>query len=536
MVLFENLLSRADTGILEELIGKTAVQLVAALSPESASPIGLKKMLLLLKPATELLCNPSSRYLLLQLLRPAEASQMLDHLGEDAALNPYLKLESLQFRKGSSQLDLLHSFFSIQIAALPIEMPPRPIDVDSSYSLFHHQRIALSNTIRMLSKPPRRALLHMPTGSGKTRTAMSLACEHLRASEPGLVLWLAASEELCDQASEEFRNAWKCLGNRSASISEWWGDADLQADIIQDGIIIGGLSKIYSHCVSNLPWQAKLGDRITLLIFDEAHQAVAPTYRHIVEALCARNSSMQLLGLSATPGRTWNDIGQDQELADFFARKKVRLEVKGYSNPIEYLVREGYLAKPVFRSIPYAKGDLSKEEKDQISRSLDIPPKTLEKIANDHARNLLVASTVIELSRQHKRIIVFAATVGHSELLSVALQSVGIQAVSISGSTNANIRLDRISWYKAASNETRVIVNFGVLTSGFDAPRTSAAIIARPTLSLVLYSQMIGRALRGIKAGGNAEAHIATVVDSQLPGFGDIAEAFNNWEDVWMQT
>ena len=78
-----------------------------------------------------------------------------------------------------------------------------------------------------------------------------------------------------------------------------------------------------------------------------------------------------------------------------------------------------------------------------------------------------------------------------------------------------------------------VLCNYGVLTTGFDAPGISAALIARPTRSLVLYSQMIGRAIRGPRSGGNREAEIISVVDPRLPGFGDIAEAFENWEDIW---
>jgi superfamily II DNA or RNA helicase len=72
-----------------------------------------------------------------------------------------------------------------------------------------------------------------------------------------------------------------------------------------------------------------------------------------------------------------------------------------------------------------------------------------------------------------------------------------------------------------------------VLTTGFDAPRTSAAVIARPTKSLVLYSQMVGRAIRGVRAGGNETAVIVTVVDQGLPGFNSVADAFTNWEDIW---
>ena len=76
-------------------------------------------------------------------------------------------------------------------------------------------------------------------------------------------------------------------------------------------------------------------------------------------------------------------------------------------------------------------------------------------------------------------------------------------------------------------------MNFGVLTTGFDAPAASAALIARPTKSLVLYSQMVGRVIRGPKAGGTDRCEVVTVVDTTLPGFGDVAEAFTNWEDVW---
>jgi len=64
-------------------------------------------------------------------------------------------------------------------------------------------------------------------------------------------------------------------------------------------------------------------------------------------------------------------------------------------------------------------------------------------------------------------------------------------------------------------------------------PKTSAAIIARPTKSLVLYSQMVGRIIRGEKVEGTKKAEIWTVVDQQLPGFRNISEAFWNWEDVW---
>jgi superfamily II DNA or RNA helicase len=103
----------------------------------------------------------------------------------------------------------------------------------------------------------------------------------------------------------------------------------------------------------------------------------------------------------------------------------------------------------------------------------------------------------------------------------------------VTGLTDRITRERVIAKFKSSDPQPIVMCNYGVLTTGFDAPKTSAAVIARPTRSLVLYSQMVGRAIRGVRAGGNAEAEILTVVDPVLPGFGNLAEAFTNWEDVW---
>lgn len=140
---------------------------------------------------------------------------------------------------------------------------------------------------------------------------------------------------------------------------------------------------------------------------------------------------------------------------------------------------------------------------------------------------------VEELLQHHNRVLVFAATVGHARLLATVLSARGHDAAAVTGDTATDERNRVINRFRNNDPEARVLTNYGVLTAGFDAPKTSAVVIARPTKSLVLHSQMIGRALRGPKAQGTESAEIVTVVDTQLPGFGDMSEAFANWEDVW---
>jgi superfamily II DNA or RNA helicase len=123
--------------------------------------------------------------------------------------------------------------------------------------------------------------------------------------------------------------------------------------------------------------------------------------------------------------------------------------------------------------------------------------------------------------------------VAHAKKVALLLDAIGIDSGIVIGDSSSSQRMRTIRKFRRKTNVPMVMCNYGVLTTGFDAPEISAAVIARPTKSLVLYSQMVGRATRGIKAGGNETCTISTVVDTNLPGFGDIAEAFMNWEDVW---
>ena len=160
----------------------------------------------------------------------------------------------------------------------------------------------------------------------------------------------------------------------------------------------------------------------------------------------------------------------------------------------------------------------------------------MARLGQDEQRNLRIVQRLLELADKHSRILVFAASVDNALLLASVCRGVGLRANAVTGKTETHERDRVIQRFKRHGGPQRVLINFGVLTTGFDAPAASAALIARPTRSLVLYSQMVGRVIRGPRAGGTERCEVVTVVDTTLPGFGDVAEAFMNWEDVWNET
>lgn len=399
-------------------------------------------------------------------------------------------------------------------------------------ALFSHQKRSASAVERILfNELPPRVMLHLPTGSGKTRIAMSIIASHLRIRMPGLVLWLAETRELLEQATSEFERTWNIVGDRPVDLFRLWGSHNPPVDAATDGIVFAGLAKLRSYANDRrLLWS--LGDRATLVIFDEAHHATAATYRDVLETLVTRGNRTGLLGLSATPGRTWNNPDDDAELAGIFDGNKVTLDFGEGINPVTQLIKEGYLASPTFSRLDVAT-PLSASDYSAVSRSDDLPIQVMNQMYDDHRRNVTVVKRLLHLSRFHDRILVFTGTIRNARLVSSVCRAVGCSADVVTADSDVTERERAIWRFNRPGGATRLLVNVGVLTTGFDAPGASAALIDRPTKSLVLYSQMVGRVLRGPKAGGTERCEIVTVVNTALPGFGDVADAFVNWEDVW---
>lgn len=415
----------------------------------------------------------------------------------------------------------------------PSSDPPKPLPKNGcpGFPLFPHQRRALQESLGHLERGRDRMLLHMPTGSGKTRTCMNLVCDHLRRSESGAVLWVASTKELLVQAADEFAEAWSYLGNREVPITTAWEGQAWDLDDLADGFFVASLATLYQFVQrGGVSATDKLGRKLRLIIFDEAHQAIASSYREVVEGLSAAGDPISpVVGLTATPGRSFLGEDADLELAEFFGRTKVMLDTSaegGAENPVDYLVEHGYLANAEFELI----GELPDEDETPTFMMED---QQESGVSETTYLDLVVGTTLRMVNEGHRRVLVFAASVQLAECIACVLRAAGVNANSVHGHTEKSVRDTVIREYTTRTGDPRVLVNYGVLTTGFDAPQTSAAVIARPTRSLVLYSQMVGRAIRGPRAGGNRHATVATVVDPNVPAFGNVARAFTHWNSLW---
>lgn len=374
-----------------------------------------------------------------------------------------------------------------------------------------------------------RLLIQLPTGAGKTRTTMEIIATFLNKGEGRQVVWLADRSELCEQAMEAFLNVWIHIGKSDIQIYRIWGDTKVPKKIQGKCFVVGMYQKIHRPLRDN-----KFSLKADLIITDEAHNVLAPTYEESIENLSDfQGKQTRIVGLTATPGRRSEFSAQNEQLVSFFNENILKIDVEG-KGPIEYLQGKKVLARcihePLETEIKYT---LTPNEWKKLAESFEheYPEDFVKKIANDQRRNVIILKRLVELASERKHILVFGASIKQSKILCGILIALGHSAVYVDGNSPTNYRKDVVKKFK--KGEIKFIFNYGVFTAGFDAPNIDAVVITRPTRSVVLYGQMIGRGMRGLEIGGTEEFLLVDVIDDIITEHGGLDNVYDYFSEYW---
>ncbi len=546
-------------GLLSQLNPRTKELLVHFGILENANKKKLAKILISSLGANKILQTKNIRNSLIDRFNNEQVEELSKSISSKKKENYYEYLKKLSFKKNSKEYKVFLNFFEISnddnndekidfiehlnLLTKPLE---NNTEIETFYPLFKHQIKATSDCLKILKSSRPRVFLHMPTGSGKTRTAINIMTTLLREELNNFVIvWLANKEELCDQAYEEFYKAWQIIGNQTVKIFKHYGGKRSNLKEIVEytsknsAVVFSSLDMMYEDLSNNIETVINLSKNTGLVVMDEAHLTIAKTYKSILENLAPTNKTA-ILGLSATPGRSYRNVEEDLELKNFYYGQKVGLKVTNQKNIIEWLIKNRFLAKAKIQKIDF-ETDLAKLfTKNEIQNELirirdgkDYSKRFRDKLSNDNERIELILNLIKEQSKSNEKIIVFSSSKDNAIAISDLLNIDGINSASVTSDTDPENRKKIIENFKNSKSNLNILINYDVLTTGFDAPKTKIAIITRPTTSIVLYHQMIGRVVRGKKQGGNLSCDILTVADTLLPGYKNLADSFYFWEDIW---
>lgn len=377
-----------------------------------------------------------------------------------------------------------------------------------------------------------RLLIHMPTGSGKTRTACEILVDLVRLQpqrrllkELSIYLWVAQSQELCSQGYDSIKTTITKRSTTNISLHRFWDGQQPTISASGTHIIVASSQTLSLN--TNQEFFRRIANNCEAIIIDEAHRATAPTWRQPIDRILERANPI-IIGLTATPGYASENATINHNIAHLFGSSRISLvdnEYNDISDPIQHLTNLGYLAKIQSTVIPNELNNPGEVHYDGAQFSFST--KLTEAIATHPTRNKTLVDIIKTVTAEGKSILVFSCSVSHNYILKHLLSEIDIQAEAIDA--NSNQREIFIERFK--QGQLKVLVNYGVLTTGFDAPRTNACLIARPVGSLVEYSQMVGRILRGPLNTGNESNQLFTVKDNL--GHGEYNHLFSHFNSYY---
>ncbi|MGB0722864.1 MAG: DEAD/DEAH box helicase [Gammaproteobacteria bacterium] len=377
--------------------------------------------------------------------------------------------------------------------------------------------------------PDNRAIVSLPTGSGKTRVAVQTLHEWTHrvlregSTRQAVVVWLAHTEELCEQAVACFEDVWRSRpgGEFSLGLIRYWGGyatsfarSGKQEEMMGGAEVVVVVSIPYSF--ENKPdlLDAMGGPaNLNAMVIDEAHRAGAPTYTRLISEFGERTP---IIGLTATPFareyvRTNPHAGTERLRALF--HDLIEPEALG-EDPRVTLQEMGVLARPRVHTVTTNYGvsfdTLPDEDDDQQVLAFD---QQLSQKLDQTKRRRVVVRTLLELLADDPmaQVLYFGPSVTDAETVAFLLRRKGHAAAAVSGDTRTSTRRTLIRDFR--EQRLQVLCNCEVLTTGFDAPRVTHVVMARATISQVLYEQMVGRGLRGPRFGGTELCHIIDFED-----------------------
>ncbi|WP_084449056.1 DEAD/DEAH box helicase [Picosynechococcus sp. PCC 7117] len=315
----------------------------------------------------------------------------------------------------------------------------------------------------------------LPTGGGKTMIFSAITHEFIKRNED--VLLLSHREELVNQGAGKL----EFVSGKPVGIIKA-GYPDHGDRLIQSASVQSLVRRLHRYPP----------DRFGAIIVDECHHATAKTYRKTLDYF----QGAYTLGFTATPCR-----GDGAGLGDLFSHMVTGPTIRelieaGYLSPYKYLAAEKSM---VVRGAKVRRGDY-----------------TSKSLARLNPRDQLAADLVSSYC-QHcdgLRCLIFAIDRDYSKAIAAMYQAAGIPAIHLDGETPSEVRKAALEAFQAG--EIKVVSNVGLFTEGTDLPAIEALQMARPTKSLGLFLQMVGRVLRPapgkdealiIDHGGNWERH-----------------------------
>ncbi len=323
----------------------------------------------------------------------------------------------------------------------------------------------------------RSVMVQMPTGTGKTYVMAAVVRWFLDSHDEGEVWIVAHRRELVEQVEQTLDRFCLAHGEKEATLK----------------------AKARTRVLS-IQWLARHAGELEsagcapgLIVVDEAHHAIAGSYQD----LFARNRQAMRLGMTATPCRM-----SKKPFTGLFGRLLASpctndFILRGYLSPYDYVVVGKYSTDQMTVNQLKARGSDGDYAVGEMDEKLNVP-QTIRRLFDS-----------VRQYADGKRGIVYAIDIDHAKAIAECYNALGLRSVALDSKTPAKRRKEMVEAFRGG--EVDCLVNVNLFDEGFDCPDVEFIQMARPTLSLAKYLQMVGRGLRINKAN---RSKVCMIIDN----------------------
>ena len=342
------------------------------------------------------------------------------------------------------------------------------------FQLRPYQQQSVDKVVSYFRNSDDAALLVLPTGAGK-----SLVIAELARIAQGRILVLAHVKELVEQNCGKYES----YGHKASVFAAGLGRKEAGSQVI-----FGSVQSVARNLDA-------FADSFSLLVIDECHRVSldeSSEYQQIICSLKKHNPQLKVLGLTATPYRLDGGWIYQQHMGENCQRSVEPKPFKAclFELPLRYMIEEGYLTPATVLDAPVALYDFEKLRPSASGSYAEAELNTVLKGAKRATKRII--AQVVDKAVDRQGVMIFAATVAHAKEILTYLPPA--HSAMIIGNMKAKARDSVINAFK--QKQIKFLVNVSVLTTGFDAPHVDLIAVLRPTESVGLYQQIIGRGLR----------------------------------------
>ncbi|MEO9954733.1 DEAD/DEAH box helicase family protein [Nonlabens sp.] len=350
-----------------------------------------------------------------------------------------------------------------------------------------------------------KTLVTLPTGAGKTVLAMETIVDLIRnynEKKPLNIAWVVNSKELCEQSLQSFQKIWKQKGDRLVMAQRYWDRFNSFNKDNIDKITFASFQLLTPRVINNSPEDLNFIKNLDYLFIDEAHFTGADQYQEIFKTYIKLNDNPKIVGLTATPLRA--DDSEFGTLKTMFNHYLQLVDENNNSvpSPIDFLIERDYLSNIEYQVI----NELSATRNSQL----------IDKSAYYKGLHENVVLTCRNLIEDKKNTIIFAESKAHAIALSLYLKSEEIENELIVGETPTANRKKYLERLGNKEDSLSILVNEKILATGIDVPGLNSIMILANIDSITTALQILGRAMRGPKNGGNKNNTIYITKDNKI--------------------